>query len=352
MESTGNVPPPAEPENGSDQHPVAAHQPKKRAAKSKTAPSSSSGEVEKRVTRSRSAAKPAQEKKDAALAVKKTTALKRKAAPKKPATAKPAPKKAAAAKPAPKKAATAKPAPKTAAAKPSTKTAAAKPVPRKAADKTAPKKAAAAVKKPAERVHAVPEAHGEPVEAAGPSKKVMEPKPKRQKIAAMKPVTATVARPPEPSGLFVFGSNPFGALGLGEDETVKFRPAQVRMGLMILDPIELTLSLISQVPIKDGDEDSASEVHFVQVSCGGMHTVALGADGKVWTWGVNDEGALGRKTEGTCWEGEEDKGTASLPGLAELPAAAGEATQVINISIAASTLLNSHGRTSAPGGRC
>ena len=76
------------------------------------------------------------------------------------------------------------------------------------------------------------------------------------------------------------------------------------------------------------DEESASAVPFVQVSCGGMHTVALAADGKVWTWGVNDEGALGRKTEGTCWEGEEDKEEASRPGLAELPASAGQVTQV------------------------
>ena len=59
-----------------------------------------------------------------------------------------------------------------------------------------------------------------------------------------------------------------------------------------------------------------------------MHTVALSADGHVWTWGVNDEGALGRKTEGTCWEGEEDKGAASEPALAHLPASAGPVTQV------------------------
>lgn len=41
------------------------------------------------------------------------------------------------------------------------------------------------------------------------------------------PPIARVAVPSEPSDLFVFGSNPFGALGLGEDETIKFRPAAV-----------------------------------------------------------------------------------------------------------------------------
>ncbi len=58
---------------------------------------------------------------------------------------------------------------------------------------------------------------------------------------------------PQPADLFVFGSNPFGALGLGEEETVKYRPAQV----------------------------AADVGKFVQVACGGMHTVALAEDGKV-----------------------------------------------------------------------
>lgn len=33
-----------------------------------------------------------------------------------------------------------------------------------------------------------------------------------------------------------------------------------------------------------------------------MHTVALADDGTVWSWGVNDEGALGRQTTGEIWE--------------------------------------------------
>jgi len=34
---------------------------------------------------------------------------------------------------------------------------------------------------------------------------------------------------------------------------------------------------------------------ILKLVCGGMHTVALATDGTVWTWGCNDEGALGRK---------------------------------------------------------
>lgn len=33
---------------------------------------------------------------------------------------------------------------------------------------------------------------------------------------------------------------------------------------------------------------------ILKIVCGGMHTVALSSAGKVYTWGCNDEGALGR----------------------------------------------------------
>ncbi|KAI4189470.1 MAG: hypothetical protein L6R41_001432 [Letrouitia leprolyta] len=44
----------------------------------------------------------------------------------------------------------------------------------------------------------------------------------------------------------------------------------------------------------------AETVGVVHVTCGGMHVAALTDDGKVLTWGVNDQGALGRDTK---WEG-------------------------------------------------
>lgn len=44
-----------------------------------------------------------------------------------------------------------------------------------------------------------------------------------------------------------------------------------------------------------------SDAGVVEVSAGGMHGVALTHDNKVLTWGVNDQGALGRNTDG--WEG-------------------------------------------------
>ncbi|PWY69812.1 Ran exchange factor Prp20/Pim1 [Aspergillus sclerotioniger CBS 115572] len=44
----------------------------------------------------------------------------------------------------------------------------------------------------------------------------------------------------------------------------------------------------------------ADGVGVVQVAAGGMHCVALTSDNKILTWGVNDQGALGRDT---TWDG-------------------------------------------------
>jgi len=97
----------------------------------------------------------------------------------------------------------------------------------------------------------------------------------------------------QPGYCFVVGTNGFGALGLGEDVLEKARAAQVDV---------------------DGKR-------VLAVACGGMHTVALAEDGCVYTWGVNDEGALGRPTSGTAWESEPDsnKEDSTVPGLARLP---------------------------------
>ena len=45
---------------------------------------------------------------------------------------------------------------------------------------------------------------------------------------------------------------------------------------------------------------SAEEVGVVQVAVGGMHCLALTHDNKIFSWGVNDQGALGRETQ---WDG-------------------------------------------------
>ncbi|KAI1844210.1 hypothetical protein JX266_009694 [Neoarthrinium moseri] len=78
--------------------------------------------------------------------------------------------------------------------------------------------------------------------------------------------------------VIVFGSGECGELGLGPSEKEKLRP------------------FVN--PFLAGNGTGA--FHVVQLDCGGMHTVALTNDNKIITWGVNDQGALGRNT---TWDG-------------------------------------------------
>jgi regulator of chromosome condensation len=48
-----------------------------------------------------------------------------------------------------------------------------------------------------------------------------------------------------------------------------------------------------KIPFSDVGLHSARSI--LKLVCGGMHTVALSTHGKVYTWGCNDEGALGRE---------------------------------------------------------
>lgn len=115
---------------------------------------------------------------------------------------------------------------------------------------------------------------------ASPTKKV---KPTAQKTtaakkpAAKKPKVVLNHAPTARLNVYVFGQGENAELGLGVGRivsTVK-RPR--------LNPL---------LP--------ANTVGIVHVACGGMHTAALSYDNKIYTWGVNDQGALGRDT---TWDG-------------------------------------------------
>lgn len=83
--------------------------------------------------------------------------------------------------------------------------------------------------------------------------------------------------------LLVCGQNDVGQLGLNPDEVMeKTRPAQVP---------EVT--------------------NIVDVKAGGMHSLALTKAGEIWSFGCNDEGALGRNTE--------EEGSETKPKKIELP---------------------------------
>lgn len=87
--------------------------------------------------------------------------------------------------------------------------------------------------------------------------------------------------PTQPLDVFIFGAGESGELGLGNKRIDGKKPVSVKRPR--LHPL---------LP--------AGDVGVVQIACGGMHSVALTKDNKILTWGVNDQGALGRDT---TWDG-------------------------------------------------
>ena len=88
--------------------------------------------------------------------------------------------------------------------------------------------------------------------------------------------------PTAPLDVYVFGEGSSGELGLGSK-----RGADGKKPIDVKRP-RLNPNL------------SAKDIGVVQIACGGMHVVALTKDNKILTWGVNDQGALGRDTN---WDG-------------------------------------------------
>lgn len=94
-----------------------------------------------------------------------------------------------------------------------------------------------------------------------------------------------VQRPTGFGHLLSCGQNEVGQLGFDDEVMEKTRPA------LVID---------------------SSKVKVVEISAGGMHSVYLTADGSVWSFGCNDEGALGRDTT--------EDGSEFKPGKVDLPA--------------------------------
>ncbi|KAL4888528.1 regulator of chromosome condensation 1/beta-lactamase-inhibitor protein II [Aspergillus ambiguus] len=112
-------------------------------------------------------------------------------------------------------------------------------------------------------------------EAPREPKKARVAKPRA--VAAPKPKVVINTAPTTRLNVFVCGEGSSGELGLGPEKNA------VDVKRPRLNP---------HLP--------ADRVGVVQVAVGGMHCVALTHDNKILTWGVNDQGALGRDT---AWEG-------------------------------------------------
>ena len=134
------------------------------------------------------------------------------------------------------------------------------------------------------------------VETKSKKTKAEEPvAPKPKKVAAPKRATTPAAAksthipignaindvPAEIYDIYVFGEGSSGELGLGSKKVDGKKPVDVKRP-------RLNANLL------------AATVGVVQIACGGMHAAALTKDNKILTWGVNDQGALGRDT---TWDG-------------------------------------------------
>ncbi|KAG0031305.1 hypothetical protein BGZ82_007042 [Podila clonocystis] len=76
------------------------------------------------------------------------------------------------------------------------------------------------------------------------------------------PVAETI-----PGRVYVFGTGDCAQLGLTEDVTLRKKPANLT---------------------------ALNDEEIVDIAAGGMHNMALTNDGKLWSWGVNDQRTLGR----------------------------------------------------------
>ncbi|UNI22490.1 hypothetical protein JDV02_008376 [Purpureocillium takamizusanense] len=120
-----------------------------------------------------------------------------------------------------------------------------------------------------------------PTSGVAKSSRAAQPPRKKQKTtkhAPPPPPPPLNAAPDTVLAVFVFGSGENGELGLGPKLTASTKPR----------------------PNPHLDPKDPAALHVVRLACGGMHTVALTADNRLVTWGVNDNDALGRPTD---WDG-------------------------------------------------
>ncbi|KAJ5580121.1 Ran exchange factor Prp20/Pim1 [Penicillium hispanicum] len=100
--------------------------------------------------------------------------------------------------------------------------------------------------------------------------RVVQPRAPKPKVVINEP-------PKDRLNVYVCGEGSSGELGLGTAKNV----------------IDVKRPRLNQLL-------AADKVGVVQVAVGGMHCIALTQDNQIFSWGVNDQGALGRDT---AWEG-------------------------------------------------
>lgn len=128
------------------------------------------------------------------------------------------------------------------------------------------------VKKPkVEQAKAAPKAAPKAAKAAKVVQDPAKPLPKGPRRTKKGKTEINAIRYTEPLKVFVFGEGSSGELGLGATK----KAIDVK---------------------RPRYNEPLSNLNVVRVAAGGMHVVALTKDNKILTWGVNDNGALGRDT--------------------------------------------------------
>ena len=152
--------------------------------------------------------------------------------------------------------------------------------------------------KPSAKAKAATQSAASKAAAASKKAKSEEPEEKPAARKAGRPASTTKTEPKKKSvfpgigkkindaptkilDVYVFGEGSSGELGLGSKRVNNKKPIDVKRPRL-------------------NDNLAAASTGVVQISCGGMHAIALTHDNKILTWGVNDQGALGRDTN---WDG-------------------------------------------------
>jgi regulator of chromosome condensation len=109
--------------------------------------------------------------------------------------------------------------------------------------------------------------------------------PISSKPAKRSKIDAINTPPSQKLDVYVFGEGGSGELGLGHATRNGKKPSGVKRPRL-------------------NELLSAATVGIVNIAVGGMHCVALAHNNKIYTWGVNDLGALGRDTSRDAYDNE------------------------------------------------
>ncbi|PLW34863.1 hypothetical protein PCANC_15888 [Puccinia coronata f. sp. avenae] len=94
--------------------------------------------------------------------------------------------------------------------------------------------------------------------------------------------------------VLIFGAGDMGQMGLGAEKLDDVRKPVVH----------------SMIEDLRKEKEFADPLHL---AAGGMHTLVIDSEGKIWSWGINDNAALGRPTEGIEGVEQEELETRPLP---------------------------------------